>query len=216
MREAESHAVAYYLGSSVMHSETRVAVNATGFCPHHWSLLAKAGRPQSLALIGHTFLETTLKELVPAVARLSKSKPGRKTLQATQDLAKQLEQREQGCLVCRKMDARLQRYAYTVVHLWHTDSEFRQEFTSGKGVCLHHVKHLLAMASKVLDAKETQLFGCELGALVERNLQRLEREVWWMTQKYKAEHVNDPWNGCEDAHKRFVAKLVGEGRLVRE
>ena len=112
------------------------------------------------------------------------------------------------------MDARLQRYAYTVVPLWHPDSEFRQEFTSGKGVCLHHVKHLLAMASKVLDAKETQLFGCELGVLVERNLQRLEREVWWMTQKYKSENMDKPWNGCEDAHKRGVDKMTGRHRVI--
>lgn len=214
MKEAESHAVSYYLGSSVMHPETRVEVNRTGFCPFHWTSLVKAGKPQSLALIGHTYLEESLSRLSPAVSRIAAGKPGRKTVAAIGDLLGTVEERERGCLVCARMEERLKRYAFTTIHLWRKDEEFRTEFSESKGVCLHHMETLLAMAPDILDSSETQDFSTELTALVVRNLQRLEREIWWMTQKYKAEHIDDPWNGCEDAHKRLVCKITGEGRVV--
>ncbi len=57
------------------------------------------------------------------------------------------------------------------------------------------------------------MFAKELSSLTEENLRRLEHQVWWMTQKYKAEHASSPWNGCEDAQKRLVRKLIGEGRI---
>ena len=35
-----------------------------------------------------------------------------------------------------------------------------------------------------------------------------------MTQKYKGENYDKPWNGCEDAHKRAVLKLIGEANVI--
>ncbi|MEA5031767.1 MAG: DUF6062 family protein [Sphaerochaeta sp.] len=216
MKEAEAHAVSYFLGSSVMHPETRLAVNDTGFCPNHWALLAAAGKPQSLALISHTYLEQTLGQLEPRIERIAKGKAGRKTTLAVQDMVVTMQKREAGCLVCDKMKVRLDRYATTIVYLWGEDVEFRQALSEGKGVCLHHLEALLTRAPSVLDAKQTQAFSTELTTLVHHNLKRLEHDLWWMTQKYKAEHVDSPWNGCEDAHKRLVNKLIGEGRIFSD
>ena len=119
-----------------------------------------------------------------------------------------------GCLACEKMASRLDRYAFTTVRLWEEDPDFRQALAESKGVCLHHLEPLLAMAESALDAVALQTFGTELTALVLQNLKRLEDDLWWMTQKYKAEHIDSPWNGCEDAHKRLVRKLIGEGRIL--
>lgn len=216
MKEAEIHAVSYFLGSSVMHPETRLAVNDTGFCPSHWARLAAAGKPQALALISHTYLEQTLGRMEGRIERIAKGKAGRKTTLAVQDLVTTLQKREAGCLVCDKMQGRLDRYATTVVYLWKEDAEFRQALVEGKGICLHHLETLLNVAPSVLDAKQTQEFSTELTTLVYQNLKRLEHDLWWMTQKYKAEHIDSPWNGCEDAHKRLVSKLIGEGRIVSD
>lgn len=214
MREAETDAVSYYLGSSVMHPETRVKVNEVGFCPHHWDLLAKAGKPQSLALIGHTYLQDTQSALETAVKRVEKAKPGKKTNLSVDQLLQVIHKREKGCLICSDMEKRLVRYAYTTVFLWKDDTEFRHEFAMGKGVCLHHMEALLAVAPKILDAGMHHTFVVELSRLVLDNLKRVGDDVWWMTQKYKAENIDSPWNGCEDAHKRLVQKLIGDGRVV--
>lgn len=213
MQAARIHAVDYYLGTSVMHSETRVEVNQIGFCPNHWDDLITAGRPQSLALISHTYLQRTLSILAPEISRIEKARPGRGLKNSVQHLLASVHEREKGCLICTKMESRLLRYTYTVIYLWQKDLEFRDELSQSKGFCLHHLESLLCMAPSILDAKEHQLFSVALTTLVHQNLQRLEEEVLWMTQKYKAEHTHSPWNGCEDAQKRLVNKLIGEGRI---
>lgn len=214
MKEAEEHAISYFLGSSVMHPETRVAVNRRGFCFHHWNLLAAAGKSQSLALISHTYLGETLGVLEKKIGKVAASKAGRKVSASLKDLVETMQERESGCLACEKMASRLDRYAFTTVRLWEEDPDFRQALAESKGVCLHHLEPLLAMAESALDAEALQAFGTELTALVLQNLKRLEDDLWWMTQKYKAEHIDSPWNGCEDAHKRLVRKLIGEGRIL--
>ena len=35
-----------------------------------------------------------------------------------------------------------------------------------------------------------------------------------MTQKYKSENKDKPWNGAEDAHRRAVEKVVGKARVL--
>lgn len=213
MQEAHRHAVAYYLGTSVMHPETRVEVNTRGFCPNHWEDLIAAGKPQSLALLSHTYLQTSLSMLSPEISRLEKGRAGRNLKSSVQQLLSVMHEREQGCLICTKMESRLLRYTYTVIYLWQKDLEFRDELSQSKGFCLHHMESLLRMAPSILDAKEHQVFSAALTTLVHQNLQRLEEEVLWTTQKYKAEHTHSPWNGCEDAQKRLVNKLIGVGRI---
>lgn len=213
MKQAENDALSYFLGSAIMDPSTRVQINRTGFCPHHWSLLAHAGENQSLGLIGHTYLLDTLSSLKPLFDRLSHAKPGKKTAAFVSAIGKAIDDRESGCGICAQMEVRLRRYAYTTVYLWNQDDAFKEALDAGKGVCLHHMKILLNMACHVLDAQTSQQFSSRIAILVERNLKRLERDVWWMTQKYKDENKEKSWNGCEDAQQRLVRKLVGEGRL---
>ncbi len=216
MQQSEQHAVSYYLGSSVMHPETRVKVHERGFCPYHWESLVQAGKPQSLALIAHTYLQHTMETLAPALSGVSQATSFRKTRQRVQSLEKEIRNHEHGCLICTDMRLRLDRYTATLVTLWRDDADFRKEFLTGKGVCLHHMEHLLQMAEKVLRGSEVSEFSSELTELVRSNLKRLEDDVWWMTQKYKEEHREASWNGCEDAHKRLVHKLIGLGRIVSD
>jgi hypothetical protein len=213
MRDSEHDAISYCLGDSVMNPETRVRVNRIGFCVRHWEALAAAGNPHPLALIGHTYVGETLHALQSSFGTLHAAKPGRKTAQAAEGLSQVLRERERGCLVCEQMGQRLDRYVFTTIRLWTDDAEFRAALKSGKGVCLHHLEALLKMSTSVLDTHAAGMFAKELSSLTEENLRRLEHQVWWMTQKYKAEHASSPWNGCEDAQKRLVRKLIGEGRI---
>jgi len=213
MKEAHEDALTYYLGSSVMNSETRVMVNATGFCPEHWEDLIDRRSAQPLALVSHTYLQETMKGVAIHSKKLQSSKPGKKMDKEIDSLLSYLEKREEGCLICKKMESRLVRYTYTIVTLYQQDSDFKKAFLEGKGVCLHHSQSLLEMAKKVLPPVLRKEFVQHLIVLTEKNLERLEREVWWMSQKYKSEHSDKPWNGCEDAQKRVVRKLIGEGRL---
>ncbi|MDC7245342.1 MAG: DUF6062 family protein [Sphaerochaetaceae bacterium] len=210
MKDSLEDALDYYLGSSVMNSETRVMVNGTGFCPEHWEDLIEKRSAQSLALLSHTFLQTTMKEFEIRRKRL---KTGRRFEKELDSLLSFFRKREKGCLICDRMKSRLDRYTFTVVKLYQEDDDFKEAFLKSKGLCLHHYQHLLMMAKKVLRPSAFKAFTTDMLDLGKTNLVRLEKEVWWMTQKYKSENGDKPWNGCEDAQKRVVRKLLGEGRI---
>lgn len=214
MKQAEDHSIGFYLGSSVMNPETRVRVNDYGFCPEHFTKLAEAGKPQALALMCDTYLAKSREKLAGSFADITKAKPGRKLESAIQGFASSLEARESGCLICTQMKGRLDRYCFTTAYLWNQDQEFRQALAESKGFCLHHLEALLKMSGEALDAEARARFCKAMIELTERNLDRIAADVLWMTQKYKSENMDKPWNGCEDAQKRAVFKMIGQGRVI--
>ena len=108
----------------------------------------------------------------------------------------------------------MERYLFTVASLYSSDKEFKDFFSSSKGLCLHHSLLLGEMADEALKGDELISFIHDLISLLEKNLDRVQKDDWWMTQKYKSENKDKPWNGAEDAHKRAVEKLVGKVRVI--
>jgi len=210
-KEAEKDGLKFYLGSSVMNPETRVRVNEYGFCPRHFTLLEK-GNPQGLALMCDTYLEQSRNGMQTAFDHLLRSKPGRKTSQSIAEISRIVAQREKGCLVCNTIEERSNRYLYTVAALWVQDQNFRDALKKSKGFCLYHFTQLLEMADKALNSSDCHAFVKEMTELEMNNLERIQKDVYWMTQKYKSENSDKDWNGCEDAQKRSVLKLVGSCR----
>lgn len=213
MQTAEQDSLLFYLGSSVMNPQTRVEVNKKGFCPDHFDKLVLAGKPQALALLCETYLSTTRDELKSDVRSIAQAKKAKEVHKLTERVIKTIDERSSGCLICDKMEHRLNRYCFTTAYLWGKDEEFRSALEQSKGVCLHHLKKLLTVGKEALDADKYAEFVKALMVLTEKNLDRIEADVLWMTQKYKSENIDKPWNGCEDAQKRAVQKLIGKGRI---
>ena len=214
MKEAEQHGVDFYLGSSVMNPETRVQVNETGFCPHHFQMLSEANRPQGLALICDTYLQESRKKLKKSFTNLQKVDPGRKCTNAVKQFNCDLEVREKGCLICTQMSKRLDRYIYTIIYMSHNEEDFKKALSKSKGFCLHHFNELISNAVNVLGAKDGTSFIKFITGIELNNLDRIASDVLWLTQKYKGENQDKPFNGCEDAHKRTVSKMLGNHRII--
>lgn len=211
-RKAEEASVKFYLGPSVMNPETRVKVNRSWFCDDHVAKLLAAGKPQGMALMSDTYLAGVRTALDPAFAALLGAKAGRKLDKA---VAKFHAARQEGaphCLICASVDEHDVRYAYTVAYLYGHDPDFRKALLAGKGFCLDHFERLLDLSKEALDARTREAFVKDLARLEQDNLKRLQDEVLWQTQKYKAENFAKPWNGCEDAQKRVCGKLSGGER----
>ena len=214
MEEAEKDGVSYYLSSAIMTPEVRVETNDKGFCPHHFLLLSQGGKPQSLALVMDTYYEKNKETFSPYFKAIASSTNPRKAQKGVAGLRKAAEEREKGCLICKRMEDRLERYLFTVASLYSSDKEFKDFFSSSKGLCLHHSLLLGEMADEALKGDELTSFIRDLFSLLEKNLDRVQKDDWWMTQKYKSENKDKPWNGAEDAHKRAVEKLVGKVRVI--
>lgn len=214
MKEAEQHGVDFYLGPSVMNPETRVRVNEYGFCSRHFQLLSAANKAQDLGLLCDTYLEESKNKFSKAFNNVLNAKPGKKLDVAIKNLSLEFEKREEGCLICTQMKQRLDRYVYTIICLWDKDLSFRTALEESKGFCIPHYKELILKASDVLGSKNSKDFINSITDLEMRNIDRVNKDVWWLTQKYKAENIDKPFNGCEDAHKRAVNKIMGQYKVI--
>ena len=214
MKKAEEDGVRYYLSSAVMTPEVRVEMNKHGFCPHHSAALAEGGKPQSLALAMDTYYDENKRVFTPHIEKILSAGNARKAMKAADALFEEAHAREKGCLICSRMEERLIRYTYTIASLWSTDSDFRKALEDSKGFCLHHTEALIKTAPEALSGDALSDFIKAMVTLLQKNLDRVQHDDWWMTQKYKSENKDKPWNGAEDAQKRAVYKLIGEGRVI--
>ena len=195
--------------------EVRVETNTHVFCSHHFSMLAEGGKPQSLALVMDTFYEESKRILSPYADKVHSASSARKAEKAINAYFNAYhEKRDKGCLICSRMEDRLMRYCYTVASLWKEDAEFRKALMESKGFCVHHTEALLRIAKEALSGDDLLAYYQDIFSLMEKNIDRVQHDDWWMTQKYKSENKDKPWNGCEDAQKRAVYKLVGEGQVI--
>jgi len=217
--KAEERYLKFYLGSSVMNPETRVEVNKTGFCPHHYTGLLQIRSNHGLGLVTHTHLEKRM-EFLKSHLNVLKSEASKvsgktalikpKKLSASiKNLDRHLKEHEQKCMICTRIDYTIQRYTFTIIHLWKTDGEFRDFFRKSSGFCFHHLPELLNMAEETLSPGKLGEFIEELIPVIEKNNERLEKEILWFTQKFDSKNFDKPWGTSEDAHYRTVQKLTG-------
>ncbi len=217
--KAEERYLKFYLGNSVMNPETRVEVNKTGFCSHHYSGLLQMRSNHALGLMTHTHLEKRMELLsdhfrslkseaskVSGKAALLKSK---KLSGAIKNLTEHLSENEEKCMICRRIEYTIQRYTFTIIHLWKTDGEFRNFIQKSNGFCFHHLPELLKMAEESLNPGKLGEFIEELIPIIEKNNERIEKEILWFTQKFDSQNSDKPWGTSEDAHYRTVQKLTG-------
>ncbi len=214
MREAEEDGVRYYLSSAIMTPEVRVTTNDHGFCTKHFSLLAEANKAQSLGLVMDTYYQKNAETFDELLDKVSSSSSPRKAQKLFSSFFDSYHEREEGCLICSRMKDRLDRYTFTVASLYGEDPEFRQALENSKGFCIHHTEALFKMAPEALSGDVLVSFYKTLASLLKTNLERVRQDDWWLTQKYKSENRDKPWNGCEDAAKRAVYKFTGQARVV--
>lgn len=214
MKMAESDALGYYLSSAVMTPEVRVETNTYGFCHNHMRALAEANKPQVLALVMDTYYEENKKFYKPELEKIFSSRKAKHAEKAIAEFKSRVVDRERGCLVCSRMDDRLYRYCYTVSSLFEEDSDFREKLLLSKGFCLQHTLELARIAPEALSGDCLLEFYKAIFSLLDKNLDRVQHDDWWMSQKYKSENKDKPWNGCEDAQKRAVYKLVGTSPVI--
>ena len=223
--KSEKAYVDSFLGGSVMEPDTRIAVNDKGFCPHHNELLYQAQNRLGLALMTHTHTVETIKKLKKQVEDLEKAvetpekglglfrkktsgEPNLK--QASQNFGNWLQGHMSQCIICDRLQNALNQFAYTFIHLWGHDKEFHKVFKNSKGFCFSHLPLVLEMASERLNRTKQAEFLKELLPIQMDNMERLEKELFWFTQKFDHKNQDKPWGNSKDALPRMLQKLTGE------
>ena len=211
-----------FLGASVMEPDTRIQVNGKGFCAHHQVLLYAQKNRLGHALMMHTHLKETMKRLEPimaeaqAAAGKSAAAPALKRwmgkTEGKADLnaaAQKILDMSRRCILCDTIEEHTRRYAYTLLHLYKTDSSFRRAFAASKGVCMPDMAMLLSMAEEVLGGQDLADFVRDLCATVEKSMAKMEKDLEGFTLKFDYRNADKPWGDSRGSLERTVNKLQG-------
>ena len=216
-RQIERGEVDRFLGGSVMEPDTRVQVNAKGFCQRHHVLLYAQQNRLGHALMTHTHMKETrgkAEKILQAAAdgagqgggglfrRLGKSDAD--PLTAAADA---LDSLTSTCILCDSIRENMQRYAYTLLHLYTHDSAFKAAFETSRGVCLKDAALLLEMADEALSGQALADFVRDLCAALEKTMRKNETDLEGFTLKFDYRNADKPWNNSRDALERAVTKL---------
>ncbi len=220
-RQTELRDTDRFLGGSVMEPDVRVRVNDLGFCQRHHVLLYAQQNRLGHALMTHTHMRETREKAAkildntaaasrkkgasPLIGRLTGKTGGDPLAEA----ADALDKMTSSCILCDSIQSSMDRYTYTMLHLYTHDPEFRQAFVSGKGLCLKDAAALLRMASRTLSPSQQADLSDTVSRLMRDNLKRVEDELEWFTLKFDYRNADKPWNNSRDALERAVNKLRG-------
>lgn len=233
-RKTELNEAARYLGGSVMEPDIRVKVNQKGFCRKHHAMLfdMKNRLGHALMLESHTAetrenmkktfeqMRRSAREIASASLKDKMEGRSRAAKEALRREAEVLTRLELKCIMCESISENMDRYLHTFFHLYRNDTEFRNAFLAGKGLCLPHLGRILSMAADELPARELPDFTDKLCALETESLDRIQEDISWFIRKFDYRFEKESWKNSRDAVERTVNKLrswaVGEEPNPRE
>ncbi|NMB34114.1 MAG: ABC transporter substrate-binding protein [Clostridium sp.] len=227
-KKLEDESIEYILGPFLMEPEGRIQTNKRGFCKKHFELLynTKANR-LGLGLIVDTHMQEqnanldkiyeNKKALLKKDSQISPMKnfankistKQTETQKLVDQLINKLNELESSCAVCDKIDHTMERYVDVILFLYFKEKDFKTMFEQKKGFCLKHFKLLLEGTKIHLNTKETSIFVESLFTMQAQNLQRIQEEVNWFTQKFDYRNNDAPWKNSKDSLIRSIQKLVG-------
>lgn len=202
------------LGGSVMEPDSRIRMNETGICDHHHQQLFDMKNRLGHALLVDSHSKELLKKLDGLEKLIPAEKPKKSLFGSAKNdsvlaLAEAFEKLTSTCVICEDIDSHMKRYLYTFIHLWKTDTAFRQKWENSKGVCLPHAAQLLRHAEKHLNAANQQVFAKGLLKLVTENLSQDEKDLEWFTLKFDYRNQDKPWGNSRNALERSINRLRG-------
>ena len=222
-RKNELLEVTRYLGASVMEPDTRIQVNSKGFCAKHHKMLFAQPNKLGHGLMLHTHLKETNEKLQHSLESIQcssgqASASGRfgrllhkshNSEQASLELAETIDALVSSCILCDSLKENMDRYVFTLLHLWKTDLGFKDALKQSKGFCLPDTALLLRAGKEHLHGEALDEFVQVLAERADTNLARLEKEIEWFTLKFDYRNQDKPWGESKDAVERTCNKLRG-------
>ncbi len=204
----EHDAIEFTMGPSYMEDDIRMETNKIGFCSHHVKQLYKHQNRLGLALILHTHMQRTNRDLEDL---LSSDKPAKKGLfskkaENISPVTEYIENLNHSCYICNRIDRIFSRYLATIYHCYEHDGEFRQKFASSKGFCTKHFGMLYEGAPSALSGKRLPEFIQTLNQVYLTNMKRVTDDLEWFTDKFDYRNEDKPWKNSKDALPRSMNK----------
>lgn len=209
-KKLETNAVEFTMGPSYMEDDVREATSRLGFCEKHLEQLYKNQNRLGLALILKTHMDKIVRDVEKHTGNAKLAVPSffKKKGEAS-GVVSYLNELEEHCYVCEKIEDTFERYIATVFHLYHNEESFRRKFLESKGFCTGHYKVLYSSAPEYLSGEELNHFLQELSRLYLENMRRVRDDLEWFINKFDYRYADEPWKNAKDALPRAMQKTNG-------
>lgn len=204
--DLEKESIDFVMGPSYMEDDVRMETNESGFCSYHLKQMYQYQNRLGLALMLHTHMQRTNETIERLSKKETTSKKGLFSKKEKDELTEYLENLEQSCYVCNRMNRIFERYLETILYCYDKDKEFRSAFQTGKGFCTKHYSDLREAARKKWSGSKLDTFLADLNQAYLENMKRVTDDLEWFTDKFDYRNADAPWKNAKDALPRSILK----------
>lgn len=190
------------LGASMMEPDIRIKTNKQGFCHTHYSMMFERKNRLGLALM----LESHLNEVR---AEMEKTGLSAKLKAPGTDAMEKMNELENSCYVCGRVDTTMGHMYENAVMLWNTEKEFENKIKAQPFFCLTHFKKFVEAGKSNLNKKEFAEFYSLISAVVYKYFDELRGDVSWFCKKFDYRYDKEPWGNARDAVERAIYFMSG-------
>ena len=192
-----------------MEPDTRIKVNDKGFCSKHQQMLFAMENKLGHALLMQSHLDVLNEKLIKAFDSASKTPKKSIFSKQTSKPENAFEGLIDTCIICDDLSDNMKRFAYSFLHLYKTDSAFKERFLSSKGVCLLDLSLLVDMARDNYSNSLYIKFLDDIRSITLKKIDTHKEDIDWFTRKFDYRNHAAPWKNSRDALERTINLLRG-------
>ena len=203
----ETDSVEYTMGPSYMEDDTRALTDAKGFCGKHIKMVYDQDNRLGMAWVMKTHFDKTIND----IKKVMPSGPAKLIKKGISDspLIKYIDNLDNSCFVCDRINNFFDQYVDTIFFLWKKDDEFKEKFKSAKGFCTPHYSLLLKKAAAHLKGDGLESFVGIINDMYITNMERVRDDLAWFINKFDYKYQNEPWYNAKDSVIRSLVKANG-------
>ena len=205
----DENALHFIMGPAYMDEDVRDKTNEAGFCQNHLNKMYEMQNRLGTALLLHTHLKQLLKNIT--MPNLNESAGlFKKAESALSRMASQIEQQQNRCYLCEKIDDTFQKYVDTFFYMWSREAEMPALVKALPSFCMPHFGMMIAKSETALNKKYLEGFLEVVIPLQQKALSKLDEDLDWFIQKFDYRNADAPWKDSQDAIERSIVLLKGE------
>ena len=203
----ETDSVEYTMGPSYMEDDTRALTDAKGFCGKHIKMVYDQDNRLGMAWVMKTHFDKTIND----IKKVMPSGPAKLIKKGISDspLIKYIDNLDNSCFVCDRINNFFDQYVDTIFFLWKKDDEFKEKFKSAKGFCTPHYSLLLKKAAAHLKGDDLESFVGIINDMYITTMERVRDDLAWFINKFDYKYQNEPWYNAKDSVIRSLVKTNG-------
>ena len=204
-RDLENAALEYVMGAAMMEPDVRIRTNELGFCREHFDRMLEMKNRLGFALIMESHLEQIRSLLTVPESGGRKLFGSKKESQSPGDA---LLSAAGSCFVCDRIKSFEDKYISNIVHLWKSDSQFREKLKKQPEFCLYHSGRLMSEAGNSLSGEKCREFSEDVISVVSGHASALADDLSGFIKSFDHRFASVPLTDAQRQSAERIAELL--------